>query len=72
LLLQLPLPITAAIYIASPSAIAILVALAVGHCRLRHHGPLQLPSLSAITIAVAIPHCQELLPWRSKNRIQTI
>jgi hypothetical protein len=55
-----------------PSAIAIAIALAVSHCRLDHHQPLQLPSLSAITVPIAIGHCQEFLPWRGKNCIQTI
>jgi hypothetical protein len=58
----LPLPITAAVSVALLSAIAVPVALAIGHCRLCHHWPLQLPSPSAITIAVPISHCQELLP----------
>ncbi len=54
---RLPLPIAATVSVASPSAIDIT--LAVGHCRLHHHRPLQLPSPSAITVAVAIGHCQE-------------
>jgi hypothetical protein len=59
--------IAAAISVALPSVIAIVVALTVGHCRLRHRQPSQLPSPLAITVAVAIGHCQELLPWQGKN-----
>jgi hypothetical protein len=48
----LPSTIAAAISVALPSAIAVAVTLAVGHCRLRHRRPLQLPSPLAITIAM--------------------
>jgi hypothetical protein len=72
ILLQLPLPITVAISFALPSAITVVGALAVGHCRLCHNWPLQSPSPLAITIAIAVAHCQELLPWCGKNCIQTI
>jgi hypothetical protein len=61
----LPLPITAAISTVLPSAIAV----AVGHCCLRHQRPLQSPSPMIINVTVAIGHCQELLPWHSKNCI---
>jgi hypothetical protein len=37
-----------------PSAIAVAVALAIGHCRLHHCWPLQLPSPSAITVAMPL------------------
>jgi hypothetical protein len=52
-----------------PSAIAVTVALAlaIGHCRLRHRWPSQLPSPLAITVTVAVGHFRELLPWRGKN-----
>jgi hypothetical protein len=72
LLSHLPSPITAAISIAYPSAIAVTIALAVGHCRLRHCWQLQSLSPLAITVAVAVAYCQELLPWHGKNSIQTI
>jgi hypothetical protein len=68
LLLQLPSPITTAILFALPSAIAVAVALAIGHCCLCHHWQSQLPSpLAMITITAAAAHCQELLPWGSKE-----
>jgi hypothetical protein len=63
------LTIAAAISVASPSAIAVTVALAMGHCCLRHHRPLQLPSPLIITIAIIVGHFQELLPWHGKNCI---
>jgi hypothetical protein len=58
--LLLPSAIAVAVFVnhcrrhsfASTSAIAVVVAFAVGHCRLRHHQPLQLPLLLAITIAM--------------------
>jgi hypothetical protein len=53
-LLQLLRTIAAAISVALPSAIAVKVTLAVGHCRLCHCRPSQLPSLSAITIAMPL------------------
>jgi hypothetical protein len=37
-----------------PSAIAVAVTLAVGHCRLRHRRPLQLPLPLAITVAMPL------------------
>jgi hypothetical protein len=37
--------------------IAAAVALAIGHCRLRHHWQSQLPSPLAVTVAVAVAHC---------------
>ncbi len=52
LLLHSPSTIAAAISVTLLSAIAVTVTLAVGHCRLRHHRPLQLPSLLSITIAM--------------------
>jgi hypothetical protein len=67
--LQLPSTIAAAISVVLPSAIALAITLAVGHCCLRHRWPSQLPSPLAITITVAIGHFQELLPWRGKNCI---
>jgi hypothetical protein len=72
--LQLPSTIAAAVSVALLSVIAVAVglALAIGHCHLHHHWPLQLPSLLAITVAVAVGHFRELLPWHSKNCIQTI
>jgi hypothetical protein len=70
--LRLLLTIAATISVALPSAIAVVVALAVGHCRLHHHWPLQLPSPSSITVAIVVGHFRELLPWRGKNCIQTI
>jgi hypothetical protein len=72
LLPQLPSLITTAVSFALQSAIAIAIALAVGHCRLRHCWQLQSPLPMAITIPIAIAHCRELLPWHSKNSIQTI
>jgi hypothetical protein len=48
------LTVAATISAASPSAIAVAVALAVGHCHLRHHRPLQLSLLSAITVAMPL------------------
>jgi hypothetical protein len=72
LLSQLPLPITTAVSFALPSAIAITIALAVGHCRFRHHWQLQSSSPLAITVAIPIAHCQKLLPWHGKNSIRTI
>jgi hypothetical protein len=74
LLLRLPLTIAAAVSVALPSAIAaaIAVTLAIGHCSLRHHWPLQLPSPLAITVTVAVGHFRELLPWRGKSCIQPI
>jgi hypothetical protein len=50
--LWLPSTIAAAISVASPSAIAVTIALAVGHCHLRHHRPSQLPSPLAITVTM--------------------
>jgi hypothetical protein len=74
LLFQSLSPITAAISDALPSSIAVIVALAVGYCRLRHRWQSQLPSSLPITIAIAVAiavaHCQELLPWRGKASIQ--
>jgi hypothetical protein len=52
--LQFPSTIAAAISVALLSAIAVANALAVGHCRLRHHWPLQLPLLLAITVAMLL------------------
>jgi hypothetical protein len=74
LLLWLPSTIAAALSVALPSAItiAVTIILAIGHCRVHHHRPSQLPSPLAITITVVISHFQELLPWRSKNCIQPI
>jgi hypothetical protein len=37
-----------------PSAIAVAVAFAVGHCRLRHLQTLQLPSPLAVTVAMPL------------------
>jgi hypothetical protein len=48
----LPSTIAATISVALPSAIAVAIALAVGHCPLCHHWPLQLPLPSAITVAM--------------------
>jgi hypothetical protein len=42
------------ISVALPSAIAVVVPLAIGHCRLHHHQPLQLPLPLAITIAMPL------------------
>jgi hypothetical protein len=50
--LQLPSTIAAAISVALPSAIAVANALAIGHCRLRHRRPSQLPLPSTITVAM--------------------
>jgi hypothetical protein len=50
--LRSPSTIVAAISVALPSAAAVAVALAIGHCRLHHRQPSQLPSPSAITIAM--------------------
>jgi hypothetical protein len=74
MLLWSPSTIAAAVSVASPSAIAVAVAitLAIGHCRLCHRQPLQLPSPFAITVTIAVGHLQELLPWCSKNCIQLI
>jgi hypothetical protein len=52
LLSQSPLPIIAAVFFALPSAIAIAVALAIGHCRLSHCWQLQSPFPLAITVAL--------------------
>jgi hypothetical protein len=52
--LRLLSAIAAAISVALPSAIAVIVALAICHCRLRHRWPLQLPSLLAITVAMPL------------------
>jgi hypothetical protein len=46
------LTIAAAISVALPSAIAVAVALAIGHCCLHHRRPLQLPSPPAITVTM--------------------
>ncbi len=70
--LRSPSTIATAVSVALPSAIAVVVALAIDHCRLRHHWPSQLSSLLGITVAVAISHFQEFLPWHSKNCIQPI
>ncbi len=51
-LLRLPWQITADISVALPSAIAVAIALAVGHCRLHHRRPSQLPLPSAITVTM--------------------
>jgi hypothetical protein len=62
----LPLPLLSAIAIAvavnhrrgdlccKPSDIAVAVALAIGHCRLCHRWPSQLPLLLAITVAMLL------------------
>jgi hypothetical protein len=68
--LRQPLPLPSLLHCRQPSPLPF--ALAIGHCCFHHHWPLQLPSLSAITVTIAITHCQELLPWCSKNCIQTI
>ncbi len=52
--LRLPSTIAAAISVASPSAIIVSVALAVGHCPHHHRRPSQLPLPSAITIAMPL------------------
>jgi hypothetical protein len=52
--LQSPSTIAAAISVVLPSAIAVTIALAVGHCRLHHHQPLQLPLPLAITITMPL------------------
>ncbi len=74
LLLRLQLITPAAVSVVLPSAITIAfaVTLAVGHCRLHHHWPLQLPSPLAITITITIGHFQELLLWRGENCIRSI
>jgi hypothetical protein len=77
-----PLPLAIAVAVAVDHCRHHLCCVAVSHrrhcrpCRrpfrLRHRWPSQLPSPSAITVAIAIGHFQELLPWHSKNCIQTI
>jgi hypothetical protein len=52
--LQLLSTIAAAISVALPSAIAIDLTLAIGHCRLCHCQPSQLPLPSAITFAMLL------------------
>jgi hypothetical protein len=52
--LRLPPTIATAISVMTPSAITVAVTLAVGHCRLSHCRPLQLPSPLAITIAMPL------------------
>jgi hypothetical protein len=72
--LRSPSTITAAVSVVLPPAIAITVAvaLAVGHCRLCHRQPLQLPSPLAITVTIAVGHFRELLHRRGENCIQPI
>jgi hypothetical protein len=48
-----PSTITAAISVVLLSAIAVAKALAIGHCRLHHCRPSQLPLPSAITITMS-------------------
>jgi hypothetical protein len=52
--LRSPSTIAATISVVLPSAIADVNTLAVGHCRLRHRRPSQLPSLLAITVAMLL------------------
>jgi hypothetical protein len=65
---------SAVVSVALPSAInvAVAVALAIGHCRLHHCQPSQLPSPLAITVTITVSHFRELLPWHGKNCIQPI
>ncbi len=51
---MLPLTIAVAIYVTLLSAIAVPVALAIGHCRLRHYWPSQLPLPSTIIVAMPL------------------
>jgi hypothetical protein len=53
-LLRSPWTIAAAISVVLPSAIAVVVVLAIGHCHLRHHRPSQLPLPLAITVAMPL------------------
>jgi hypothetical protein len=71
LLLRSLSSITTTVFVALPSAIAVAVAvpLAVGHCRLHHCPPSQLPSPLAITVTITVGHFWELLPWHGKNCI---
>jgi hypothetical protein len=46
--------IAAAISVTLPSAIAVAVTLAIGHCHLHHRRPSQLPLPSAITVAMPL------------------
>jgi hypothetical protein len=52
--IAIPSTIAAAISVMLPSVIAIAVALAVGHCRLCHCRPSQLPSPLAITVGMLL------------------
>jgi hypothetical protein len=63
----LPSTIVAAISVALPSVIAVAVALAVDHCYLRYHRPLQLPLPSATTVAMLLAISESYCLGAAKN-----
>ena len=70
-ILVLPIVIITSM-LATTIAVATALALAIGHCRLHHCWPSQLPSSLAITVTVAVGHFRELLPWCGESCIRPI